>query len=107
MKTTNNNTGMKQMVVNKYQKVMATLDHSFVGVYSDVTAALEGIGKLYKDIVWCEKIEKVRIYGVVTESNGYEHSCVCPIYVCGTDRLWDGKRPDIHEICILHARQDA
>ena len=90
------------MVINKYKKVMATIDHTFVGTYNNVTAALDGIGGFYKDIVWMEREQKVRIYGVITERNGYEHSSVCPIYVCGSSRLYNGNRPNIQEVVVLN-----
>ncbi len=93
---------MKRMVINKYDEVFMvmgnTQSQTSMGTYPSVQAALDGMSKFFKNTTWCEKVESVRIYGVITESNGYKHSTNEPLYETTTRQFWGGNKPEIKEI---------
>ncbi len=93
---------MKKLVVNKYNEVLMVMGNSLqtqttLGVYQSVQSALDGMSKFYKDTTFESKPVDVKIYGVITESNGYKHSELNPIYTTNTKYFWGGKQPLISE----------
>ena len=94
---------MKRLVVNKYKKVLMVMGNTLqtmttIGVYANVREALEGMSRLFNDVLFQEKPERVDIYGIIIEDNGYEHSANVPIFTTDTRQFWGGKKPDITEI---------
>ena len=94
---------MKHLVVNRYKEVLMVMGNTLqtmqtVGVYPSVQDALDGMGKLFNDTIWQENPEDVKIYGIVTEDNGYKHTDKCPLFTSNTRQFWGGKRPSIKEV---------
>lgn len=99
---------MKRMVINKYNEVLMVMGNTLqsqttLGVYPSVQAALDGMSKFYHSTTFECNPQEVRIYGVVTESNGYKHSSKEPIYQTSTRQFWGGRQPEIKEIIKLAA----
>lgn len=93
---------MKQQVINKYNEVLMVMgntnNQTTMGAYPSVQKALDGMSKFFETTTWCETIEPVRIYGVVTEDNGYKHSTKEPLFTSSTSEFWGCKKPEIEEI---------
>ena len=90
-------------ILNNYDEVLMVIGNTFqrqrtIGLYPSVQRALDALKDLYKNTVWCELNEAVKVYGVITESNGYKHSVKEPLLVAKESDFWDGKKPQIMEI---------
>lgn len=94
---------MKRMVINKYNEVLMVMGNSLqsqitLGVYPKIQAALDGMSKFYHDTTFECNPQDVKIYGVITESNGYKHVDNQPVFTSNTKFFWGGKQPEIKEI---------
>ena len=96
---------MKQVVWNMYEEVLLVIGNTLqgqmtVGVYPSIQKGLQAMSGFYRSTVWCEKDEKVKFYGIVTESNGYKHTEGEPVYEAMESDFWDGKKPQILEFRV-------
>ena len=96
---------MKKKVVNKYESVLMVKGFfypymTFVDVYPNVQAALEGMSSLYKDTLYEERPQIVQIYGIITEDNGYQHEDKDVLFEVSTKEFWGGNKPAITEMSV-------